>query len=297
MASRAQRSLPICGRSRQGRRWGLQPLLAEAQIHDALQALGRRGRRLIVSQEPALEVVVEDAAGARQERREEGSWFDLQLLERTHPGVVADVETARSPAEHGEPSPAAKGAVGLHQHAAELGVGARRHADWQPYFLRALHLDPHREHAVEVVLAGDGALGYLEVEVGLNLGRTPDALASFHRDLRAHRHVVHVAAKPEKPPEHEGQKVWSGLRAVGAGDGGYVLDVPAYVGGLVVDDGDEHDSLPEDAGRLELVTWQQLLRLLGVDREGGHEGRGVPGVYGQLVGYPVHQRVAPRLPS
>src|SRR5918994_2069131 len=191
-------------------------------------------------------MVVEDAAGAGQERREEGSWFDLQLLERAHPGMIADVETTSSPAEHGESSLAADVAVGLHQHAAELGVGARRHADGQPYVLRALHLDPHREHAVEVVLAGDGALGHVEVEVGLNLGRAPDTLASLHRDLGAHGHVVYVAAKPEKPPEHEGQELRSGLRTAGTGDGGYVLDVPAYICGLVVDDGEEQDSLAED---------------------------------------------------
>jgi hypothetical protein len=112
------------------------------------------------------------------------------------------------------------------------------------------------------------------------LGRTPDALAALDRDLGAYRHVVEVTAQPVTPSKHEGQKARCELRTVGTSNGDDVLDVPAYIGEPVVHDGDEQDSLAEDARRMKLVTRKQPLRLFGVDREGGHEGWAVLRIYG-----------------
>ena len=103
------------------------------------------------------------------------------------------------------------------------------------------------------------------------LRHPPDPFPALDGDLGAHGQVDDVLAEVEEALERERGERWRRSRAVRTGDRDAVLDVLADVGVLVVDDGDHQDRVPEQAGGMELVARQELVRLRRVDREAGHQ--------------------------
>src|SRR6266705_3865904 len=150
--------------------------------------------------------------------------------------MIADRESSRIAPEQRQPESCVEVDVGGHQHAAKPAVVGRAHTDRDARYGRALHVDAHREPAVEIVLAADPILAVQEVEACAVLGHAPDALAAFYRDFRAHRQVVDILPGTKGLHEYPGQQTRRWPLAMGAGDGDAELDVLADSCDTVIDD-------------------------------------------------------------
>ena len=179
---------------------------------------------------------------------------------------------------------------------AEGAVVDRRRGERKPGEPRPVDLDPHRELAVEVVLARDATLGDDEVEIRLVLGHAPDPLAALDRDLGRDREVVDVLAGAVAAPQQPGEQPRRRAPSVGTGDRDRELDVVADVGDLVVDDRDhQQPARAGDAQGVHLVALEQLRGALRVDREDRHQRRGPLRVNREREGDSVDERIAPGL--
>ena len=171
-----------------------------------------------------------------------------------------------------------------------------RGTDRQAREARPVDLDPHPELTVEVILARHGPLRDHEVQIGLVLGHSPNALAALDRDFGADRQVDHILAGPVVPGEEGGHEPGSRAFSVRAGNRDRELHIAPDVGYFVVHDGnDERAAVSPEPKGVHLVALDQLGRLANVYREDRHEGGRVFRVHREGEADAVDECVAPGL--